>query len=126
MTAEQLTLRESVALEHLQKAEELNVTVAEYARTFDVDAKELYSAKQSLVRKGLIGARPGEAEASSDEVASPADFVAVQVALPPPAGSGPVCSIRHPSGLLIECTAFPPAEWLTALLSGARRVPARS
>jgi hypothetical protein len=115
-----------MALEHLQKAEELNVSVAEYCRTFAIDAKDLYSAKQSLVRKGLGPVRAGDAETPTDESTSAADFVAVQVAPPRPAGSGLVCSIRHPSGLLIECTEFPPAEWLTALLSGARRVPARS
>jgi hypothetical protein len=47
-----------MALEHLHKAEELNVSVAEYCRTFEIDAKDLYSAKQSLVRKGLCPCAP--------------------------------------------------------------------
>jgi hypothetical protein len=29
-----------MALEHLQKAEELNVSVADYCRTFEIDAKD--------------------------------------------------------------------------------------
>ncbi len=49
MTTEQLTARESQALEHLRKAEELDVSIAEYCRSFELDVKDIYSAKQSLI-----------------------------------------------------------------------------
>lgn len=127
MASEQLTERERQILEHLQKAQELEVTIAEYCRSFDVDAKEVYNTKRMLIRKGAIAARPDEAE--PDEQAQPGNFVPVQV-MPSAArmvqssSSGAMCRIRHPSGLVIECASLPPASWLTALLSGARDVPA--
>jgi hypothetical protein len=126
MAAEQLTLRESVALEHLQKAEELGVSVAEYCRTFEIDLKDLYNTKRSLVCKGAITAKAKDFDEAAEPNAT-GEFVSV-VVTPPAAAAlavGPVCSIRHPSGLVIDCAAFPPVEWLTALVSGARRVPAR-
>jgi hypothetical protein len=115
---------ENVALEHLQKAEELGVSVAEYCRTFEIDLKDLYNAKQALVRKGVITAKARD----PDEAAEPTganEFVSVVMTPPAAPSVGPVCSIRHPSGLVIDCAAFPPAEWLAVLVSGARRVPAR-
>ena len=125
MAAEQLTLRENVALEHLQKAEELAVSVAEYCRTFEIDLKDLYNAKQSLVRKGVITAKAKDPDEAAESSAA-GEFVSVVVAPPATLAAGSVCSIRHPSGLVIDCATFPPAEWLTALVGGVRRVPARS
>ena len=120
MAVEELSERELRVLEHLQKAQELEVTIAEYARSFEVDASELYSVRQTLIRKGAMAGR-GRAV----EEAQLGEFVSVQVIPmspePPPA---PMCRICHPSGLVIECTSFPPASWLVALLPGARDVPA--
>jgi hypothetical protein len=124
MAAEQLTLRENVAMEHLQKAEELGVSLAEYCRTFEIDLKDLYNAKQSLVRKGVITSKAKDPDEAAEPTAG-GEFLSVMVTPPAAPVVGPVCSIRHPSGLVIDCAAFPPAEWLTALVSGARRVPAR-
>src|SRR2546427_390174 len=109
MTIEALTERESQALEHLQKAQELEVSLAEYARSFSVDVKELYSAKQALQRKGVLAAR---AAGEESEEAQLGDFVAVQVVTPTAAPTPTsVCRICHPSGLVIECSSWPPAAW---------------
>lgn len=121
MAVEQLSEREQQVLDHLQKAQELEVSVSEYARSFDLDVKELYNTKRVLVRKGAIA---GRVEAADE--AQPGDFVPVQVApsSSPSTSSIAVCRIRHPSGLVIECASFPPASWLAALLSGGSDVPA--
>ena len=118
MATEQLTERESQALEHLRKAEELEVTIAEYCRTFEIDAKELYAAKQCLVKKGML---PPAAKPSAAEEDKLSDFVAIHVA--PKPSADPVCRLRHPNGLLIECMSWPTAQWL-AKLAGALDVPA--
>jgi hypothetical protein len=122
MASDELTERELRVLEHLKKAKALEVTIAEYARGFEVDAGELYQIRQKLIRKGAI---EGPVRASKE--APPGDFMSVLIspsnAAPPPP-SVAVCRIRHPSGLEIECTDFPPASWLTALLPGATDVPA--
>jgi hypothetical protein len=57
MTTEQLTERERRVLEHLRRAQELKVGLAEYARQPGVDVREIYSGKQSLVRKGVVTGR---------------------------------------------------------------------
>src|SRR5262249_36992613 len=114
---EPLSEREQQCLEHLRKAQELEVSLAEYARSFDVDVKELYSAKQALARKGAL--TPVEAPVSLN------DFVRVQVSRQRASPeAAPVCRIQHPSGLVIECTGFPPDSWLAALLPRASDVPA--
>jgi len=118
MATEQLTERESQALEHLRKADELEVTVAEYCRSFEIDMKQLYSAKQSLVKKGLL---PASAKPASTEEDKLSDFVAVHVV--PKPSIEPVCRLRHPNGLLIECMSWPTAQWL-AKLAGSIDVPA--
>jgi hypothetical protein len=86
--------------------------------------KELYSAKQALIRKGALATRAGGEDSEAD-AARAGDFVPVQ--LTPrrsPSESTAVCRIHHPSGLMIECTSFPPISWLAALLTKASDVPA--
>ena len=114
--ADQLTERESHALEHLRKAQELDVSLAEYCRSFEVDVKELYWARRVLIRKGVL---PGRDDHLSR-------FVAVHVEEPIVASvpDPVVCRIHHPCGMVIECTSFPPASWLAVLLPGAISVSA--
>ena len=118
MATEQLTLREAEALEHLRKAEDLEVSLAEYCRSFELDLKGLYATKQTLVKKGAL---PGKALNFDEDKLS--DFVAVTVAPAARSVPEPVCRIRHPSGLLIECLSWPSADWM-GQLCGAARVPA--
>jgi len=53
----QLTEREQRVWEHLRRAQEQGVGLAQYARQAAVDVGEIYSGKQSLVREGVIAAR---------------------------------------------------------------------
>ena len=124
MSTEPLSEREQQCLEHLRRAQELEVSLAEYSRTFELDVKELYNTKRTLVHRGVLaGSTSGEDAAAKAVQAT--DFVPVQVTpRHPPTPSTAVCRIHHPSGLMIECTSLPPASWLAVLLSGARDVPA--
>lgn len=123
MPNEQLTERERRVLEHLRRAEELKLGLAQYARETGVAANGLYSGKQSLVRKGVIPGRARVDEREDKEMPA-GGFVAVHVAPRFGGGSTPACQIRHPSGVVVECSSLPPAVWVTALLSGASDVPA--
>jgi len=124
MSTERLSEREQQCLEHLRRAEELEVSLAEYCRSFELDVKELYQAKRVLMGKGVL-ATPRPSEGPKTKLPQTGDFVAVQVtprrSLAP---SGALCRIQHPSGLVIECMTFPPASWLAVLVPGARDVPA--
>ena len=116
MPAEQLTEREQQCLEHLRKAAELEVTLADYCRSFEVDVKDLYSGKRALVKKGFLAGKP-----TGTEEEKSSGFAPVRV-IPTPSLE-PVCRIRHPSGLLIECLSWPRAQWI-AQLAGAPDVSA--
>lgn len=54
-TTEALTEREQQALEHMRKAQELGVTLKEYAARIGLDVQMLYQLRKPLVRKGAIG-----------------------------------------------------------------------
>ena len=123
MSNEQLTERERRVLDHLQRAEELKLSLAQYARETGVAVSEIYSGKQSLVRKGVIRGRVRVDEREDEEMPA-GGFVAVHIAPRFGSGNSPSCQIRHPSGLVVECLSLPPAAWVTALLSGASDVPA--
>jgi hypothetical protein len=99
------------------------VGLAQYARETGVAVNEIYSGKQSLVRKGVIPGRIRVDEADDEEIAA-GGFVAVHMAPRFGSGNSPACQIRHPSGVVLECSSLPPAAWVTALLSGAGDVPA--
>ena len=54
-TTESLTEREQQALEHMRKAQELGITLKEYASRFGLDVRQLYQLRKPLVRKGALG-----------------------------------------------------------------------
>jgi hypothetical protein len=117
---EALTGREQRVLMHLRKAQEMEVSIAEYARSFELDVNELYSTRQRLVRKGALSARSGMSPGKPKELSRSGEFVAVRLAAStPPSTSGYVCRIRHPAGLVIECACWPSGAWMQELLSGA-------
>jgi hypothetical protein len=62
-----------------------------------------------LVKKGAL---PGKAAGADEDKLS--DFVSVTMAPPPRPMLEPVCRIRHPNGLLIECMSWPSADWMGA------------
>ena len=70
----------------------------------------LYGVRRQLIRKGIVAAqhrRPDREAKKSDQ------FVAVQVSR---TTSGPTCRMPHPNGWVIECTQWPEAGWMAALL----------
>ena len=112
MTTDSLTERESQALQHLQKAQELGSTLTEYCSAFGVEVKELYAIKQQLVRRGVL---PGRSKTEAGEPANP--FVPVRIVPSAPASNGVACRLVHPSGWVIECGGFPPVAWIASLLA---------
>jgi len=117
-----LSEREQQALEHMSKAQELGITLKEYAARTGLDVQQLYQLRKPLVRKGALGpARRPDSEPRRDK---PSAFLSVRVVSPGPASSGtPMpCRLVHPSGWVFECGGLPPASWMAAVLSGGVHV----
>jgi len=113
---ETLSEREQRVLIHLRKAQEMEVSIAEYARSFELDLSELYSARHRLVKKGVLSGRPRASK--SKDTGRAGEFVAVRLAPPTlPSTSGYVCRIRHRTGLVIECVSWPSSAWVHALMA---------
>ena len=66
MTVNKLTEREQQCLAHLRQAEELGVSLREYADAYGLEVKALYQGKRQLSKKGLLGE---QVDAASDFVA---------------------------------------------------------
>jgi hypothetical protein len=115
---EALTEREQQGLEHMSKAQELGITLKEYAVRMGLDVQELYQLRKPLVRKGALGpARRSDPEPRRDRSST---FLPVRVvASRPAAGGAPMaCRLVHPSGWVFECGGLPPASWMVAVLAG--------
>jgi hypothetical protein len=111
-----LNERELACLAHLEEAKKLGLNFSRYCREKHLSFHQWAWIKRVLVRKGVISERR-QAEAS--KVAS---FVSVRVAAPVAAtatATATVCRIRHPCGWMIECSSYPDASWVLALMSGA-------
>ena len=101
---EALTEREQQALEHMQKAQELGVTLKEYAARMGLDVQHLYQLRKPLVRKGALGpTRRSDPEPRGDKSSA---FLPVRVVPSGPVASGTpmACRLVHPSGWVFECT----------------------
>jgi len=115
---EGLTEREQQALEHMSKAQELGVTLKEYAARMGLDVQHLYQLRKPLVRKGALGpARRSDPEPQKDKSRA---FLPVRVVSSGPAAGGTpmACRLVHPSGWVFECGGLPPASWMAAVLTG--------
>jgi len=124
-TTESLTEREQQALEHMRKAQELGITLKEYASRFGLDVQQLYQLRRPLVRKGAFA--PSRSQAREPRRADKASaFLPVRI-VPSGAALGgtPVtCRLVHPSGWVLECGGFPPASWMAAVLAGGAHAAA--
>jgi len=110
-----LTECEQQGLEHMRKAQELGMTLKEYAGKHGLDVQMLYQLRKPLVRKGALGpARRPEPQPRRDQSSA---FLPVRV-VPSGAGTAMACRLVHPSGWVFECGGLPPASWMTALLAG--------
>jgi hypothetical protein len=115
---EALTEREQQALEHMRKAQDLGVTLKEYAAKNGLDVQMLYQLRKPLVRKGALGpVRRPDPEPRRDKLSA---FLPVRVLSSGPAAGGPpmACRLVHPSGWVFECGGLPPASWMAAVLAG--------
>jgi len=118
-TTEVLTEREQQALEHMRKAQELGVTLKEYAARIGLDVQMLYQLRKPLVRKGALGpVRRASQEAPTAEKVSAFLPVRVVSAAPGPGSTAVACRFVHPSGWVLECDGLPPASWVTSVLVG--------
>jgi len=119
---ESLTEREQQALDHMAKAQELGITLKEYAASFGLNVQHLYQLRKPLVRKGVLG--PSRSLASEPrKTDKPSAFLPVRIvsAVPGRSGTPVACRLLHPSGWVIECGDFPPATWMAAVLAGGAR-----
>jgi hypothetical protein len=116
---EALTEREQQALEHMSKAQELGVTLKEYAARMGLDVQHLYQLRKPLVRKGALGPsrRPDPKPRGADKSRA---FLPVRIVSSGPAAGGTpmTCRLVHPSGWVFECGGLPPASWMAAVLAG--------
>jgi hypothetical protein len=121
---EALTEREQQALEHMSKAQELGITLKEYAARMGLDVQHLYQLRKPLVRKGALGpARRPDPAPSRDKSSA---FLPVRVVPSAPAAGGApmACRLVHPSGWVFECGGLPPASWMAAVLAGGAHAAA--
>jgi len=110
MGTEALTEKERQMLEHLNHAKELGTPLTEFATAFHLNVNDLYAGKAQLQRKGFWPAKNVDA-------AKP-ELLVVQVSAPAPAAaeSSIVCRLKAPSGLVIECGAWPEPTWMSRLM----------
>lgn len=105
MTYRAKALSQQEIQEHLNRADELGVSLKEYALAYDVNLNTLANAKSS--RK-----KPSPSEFA------PEDFVKVDIEAIPTGSS--LCTLTLAGGCSLECYEWPPAHWLQTLV-GARR-----
>ena len=124
-TSEVLTEREQQGLEHMRKAQELGVTLKEYAARIGLDVQILYQLRKPRVRKGALGpVRRASKEAPTAQKLSAFLPVRVVSAGPTPGSATVACRLVHPSGWVLECDGLPPTSWVTAVLAGGEHATA--
>lgn len=104
---ERLTERERQTLEHLEQAQNLGVALTEYASAYNLDVRDLYAGKASLVKKGIL---PRSVPIDK------ADFIPVRIA---PKSSAVAFRLTHPAGWKIECASLPEASWVLGVMHRA-------
>ena len=108
-----LTARQREYFEHVRQAREQGLTLTAYCRAQGLEVRSLYGVRRELVRKGRL---PRTLAPKTKRV-GPSPFVAVQVASGASVAE-PVCRVRHPSGWVVECGAWPEAGWVSSLMQG--------
>jgi len=119
---DELTAGERRFLEHARRAQQERLPLSEYCRAKGLSPYALYSMRRQLREKGILGPKSspsgGPEQAAAGRLAK--RFVAVRVAeaqqAAPPSPAGMVCRLRHASGWLIECGAWPPSSWLREIV----------
>lgn len=116
MEAKQAELkpREQAYFDHVRQAKEQGLTLTAYCQKVGLNVRSLYSVRRELVDKGIVP----RTLAPKAKKARPGRFVAVQIATAGTNGAEPVCRVRHPSGVTIECDRWPEAVWVAQLMKG--------
>ncbi|MBX3694755.1 MAG: hypothetical protein KF790_06250 [Steroidobacteraceae bacterium] len=112
--AQNLTAREQAYFEHVRQAKEQRLTLTGYCQKLGLNVRSLYSVRRDLVDKGVVS----RTLAPRTRKTRPGKFVAVHIATPGTNGGEPVCWVRHPSGVTIECGRWPEAAWIAQLMKG--------
>jgi hypothetical protein len=110
-----LTDKQQRALEHVERARSAGIKLSDYARAHGVEVRSIYDSMGALRKKGVLTPAASRTQSA---------FVSVrvrprsQVAPPAPiiSGSSLICRLRIGTAV-IECAEWPPAPWLSALLS---------
>jgi hypothetical protein len=125
MSDEGMTAHELRCFEHLKQARALGMSSAQYARAHGLKARMLYDAEKQLRKKGVIASvlpskRPAKSSAEGRPEIGGSQFVAVRIARPsvPTSPCLPVLRVQHARGHVLEFGSWPPAEVMTAALSG--------
>lgn len=116
---EDLSEHERSCLEYLRLAQELDVSLGEYCRSFDLPVDGWDAVRQGLVRKGVIAAGAGlpKGQVKPPEAKKSVGFAPVRV-VSSPVSSTLTWRLHHPSGWSIECSGVPEVSWIRALVSG--------
>ena len=111
-----LTEKQQRALEHVERARSAGMSLSDYARAHGIEVRPIYDSMAALRKKGMLSTRAPRTESA---------FVAVRVRsrsevsaplTPTNSGANLICRLRI-GAAMIECAEWPPASWLTALLS---------
>lgn len=105
-----LTDHEQQCLSHLNRAQKQGLSLKAYADAEGLRVGSLYQTKSQLKKKGLL----------DTSVAAGGDFLAVDL---PPASGPAVLRLRHPAGFELECSDWPPVDWLHQVLWGSSDAP---
>ncbi len=113
-TRGELTLGQQRFMERMQEAQKEGVSLPDYYRAHGLSMAMLYKVRRQLVQRGIVP--PTQPQLAS----GPEKFVQVRVQESLGGAEltvrGPVCRLRHPSGWLIECGAWPQPQWLLQLM----------
>lgn len=115
-----LTSREESYFEHVRQAKAQGLTLKGYCERLGLNVRSLYGVRRELVRKGVVP----RTLAPKTSKAERSQFVAIRVATPGASDAEAVCRVRHPSGWILECLAWPEAAWVSALMQGGGHVAA--
>ena len=112
--AKRVTDKQRVALEAVKAAKAAGLGLNAYAQANGLNVRQIYDAMAGLRKHGLLP--PTSTPRLRRRKAA---FVAVDVVSGRsiPSGAGMVCRLIHPSGLVIECGAWPPAMWLSSMMA---------
>ena len=123
MTRE-LTQKEKQAVEALQGARREGCSLRAYAKRHKLTIQILYNTIARLRKQGLLAQPAGNRPGKSVAVRGEAHRMKPRAREEKVSRESVVCRIVHPRGYLIECTQWPPLDWLESLSGNSTRAAA--